>query len=432
MTWVEYSLIIFGVLILFLFSGTSIAAGLGLVGIITAYVFLGKIGALGYAYWNICCSFILVAIPLFIFMGQLLLHSRLSYSLYEGATALLGNFPGGLLHSNILSCSIFAAMSGSSVATAATIGTIAIPELEKRGYERTILLGSLAAGGTLGILIPPSIDFVIYGAICGQSVGALFIAGIIPGIILSLLFIGYILVRTITKPQIAPAYEHIPLKRRVLNIIGMWPIVVVIFVVLGGIYLGVVTPTEAAALGAFVTLVFTLAYRRLNWQILKACLRDTIKTTTMIMFLLIGAQLLSATLGILRVPDEAVAWVTSLPTSPIVILIGIYLMYLVLGCLMDGISIMVMSMPFIFPIITALGFDPIWFGVALVINLEMGMITPPVGLNCYVIHGLYPDRPLSDVFIGIIPFFFMMVICLAIITAFPVLATWLPTTMRGG
>ncbi len=430
MTWVEYSIIVFAVLILFLLSGTPIAVSLGLVGIISAYVFLGKIGALGYAYWNICCQFIFVAMPLFILMGQLLRHSGLSYNLYEGATALLGKLPGGLLHSNILSCSIFAAMSGSSLATAATIGTIAIPELKKRGYERTIVLGSLAAGGTLGILIPPSVDFIIYGAITGQSIGALFIAGIIPGIILSLLFMGYILGRTMMKPQLAPTFEGMPLKRRVLSIIGMWPVVSVIFVVIGGIYLGVVTPTEAAALGVSLTLVFTLAFRRLNWQILKTTLRDTIKTATMLMFLLIGAQLLSATLGILRVPDDAVRWVASLPVSPLVILIGIYFLYLVLGCLMDGISIMVMSMPFIFPIIVALGFDPIWFGVVLVINLEIGMITPPVGLNCYVIHGLYPDNPLSDVFIGITPFFFMMVICLAIITAFPVLATWLPSTMR--
>jgi len=214
-----------------------------------------------------------------------------------------------------------------------------------------------------------------------------------------------------------------------LRIISMWPVAIIMFVVLGGIYLGVTTPTEAAALGAFISLVFALAYRQLNWQIMKGILRDTVKTTTYIMFLVVGAQLLTGTLSMLRVPDNAVLWVTSLAVSPMTVLMFIYLLYLFLGCFMDGISMMVVTLPVIVPILRSLGFDLIWFGVALVILVEMAMLTPPVGLNVYVIHGLRPDRPMSEVFRGIIPFFLMMLLGLIIVTAFPPIATWLPGTM---
>ena len=429
--WYILGIVAFGLVFLFLFCGIPVAVSLGLVGILTAALFLGHVQALGYAPWNICTQFILVAIPLFIFMGQILLHSGISDRLYSGSTALLGRLPGSLLHANIASCSIFAAISGSSVATAATIGTVAIPELEKRGYQPRIVLGSLAAGGTLGILIPPSICMIIYGAMAEESVGQLFIAGVFPGIMLTLLFMGYIAVRVMTQPGIAPTFEGMSWKQRARQIISIWPVAIIMFVVLGGIYLGVTTPTEAAALGAFISLVFALAYRQLNWQIMKGILRDTVKTTTYIMFLVVGAQLLTGTLSMLRVPDNAVLWVTSLAVSPMTVLMFIYLLYLFLGCFMDGISMMVVTLPVIVPILRSLGFDLIWFGVALVILVEMAMLTPPVGLNVYVIHGLRPDRPMSEVFRGIIPFFFMMLLGLIIVTAFPDIATWLPNTMRG-
>ena len=429
MPWEVVAFIIFGLVFLFLLSGISVAVSLGGVAILAAYLFLGSAGSLAYASWNIATKFILVAIPLFIFMGELLLRSGMSDRLYTGATALLGKLPGGLLHANIASCSVFAAISGSSVATAATIGTVAIPELEKRGYEHRIVLGSLAAGGTLGILIPPSIAMIIYGSMTGQSIGRLFIAGIIPGIMLALLFMGYIAVRVMTKPQLAPPYEKIPLKRRVLQVIGIWPIFLVMFAVLGGIYLGVTTPTEAAAIGALMALAFGLIYRKLTWSILRQCLRTTVKTTSMIMFLVVGAQLLVGILTSERVPDNILAWVSSLAISPLAILILIYFVYLFLGCFMDGTSLMLVTLPIVFPIIDALGFDPIWFGVALVLLIEMALITPPVGLNVYVIHGLRPDHPLSEVFIGVAPFFVMTVIALVIVTVFPQLATWLPGTM---
>ena len=429
MPWELVAALIFGLVFLFILGGISVAVSLGGVAILTAYILLGSAGSLAYASWNIATKFILVAIPLFIFMGELLLRGGMSDRLYTGSTALLGRIPGSLLHANIVSCSIFAAISGSSVATAATIGTVAIPELKKRGYEHKIVLGSLAAGGTLGILIPPSIAMIIYGSITGQSIGRLFIAGIIPGIMLALLFMGYIVVRVMTRPQLAPTYEKIPIKRRILDIIAVWPVLLIMFAVLGGIYLGVTTPTEAAAIGAIMALAFSLAYRKLTWASLRQCLRTTVKTSTMIMFLVVGAQLLVSILSSERIPDNILAWVESLAISPLAILILIYIVYLFLGCFMDGTAMMLVTLPIVFPIIKALGFDPIWFGVALVILVEMALLTPPVGMNAYVIHGISPDHSLTEVFIGIIPFFVMMVVGLAIITAFPILATWLPASM---
>lgn len=427
--WAVATLVIFGMVFLFLFIGMPVAGGLGIAAIIGGIIFLGKFGIAAYVPWEVGDSFVLTAIPLFIFMGEVLLRSGLSIRLYDGAAAVLGRLPGGLLHANIGSCAIFAAISGSSLATAATIGTVALPELEKRGYENKIACGSLAAGGTLGILIPPSISMIIIGAMTEQSIAKLFIAGVFPGIMLVGLFMSYIVVRVIIQPQLAPPFETIPLKRRALNIIRMWPVMVIMLFVLGGIYLGVTTPTEAAAVGAFMAMVFALIYRKLNWLTLKASMLGAVKITAMLLFIIVGAMILSGMLGLLKVPFKMVAWVASLPFPPLAILIGIYIMYLFLGCFLDGLALVVLTVPIVFPIIRELGFDTVWFAVALVILVECCLLTPPVGTNVYVIHGLRPGRPMSEVILGAMPFFFMMLVGLAIITAFPQIATWLPGTM---
>jgi tripartite ATP-independent transporter DctM subunit len=427
--WAVATLVIFGMVFLFLFIGMPVAGGLGIAAIIGGIIFLGKFGIAAYVPWEVGDSFVLTAIPLFIFMGEVLLRSGLSIRLYDGAAAVLGRLPGGLLHANIGSCAIFAAISGSSLATAATIGTVALPELEKRGYENKIACGSLAAGGTLGILIPPSISMIIIGAMTEQSIAKLFIAGVFPGIMLVGLFMSYIVVRVIIQPQLAPRFETIPLKRRALNIIRMWPVMVIMLFVLGGIYLGVTTPTEAAAVGAFMAMVFALIYRKLNWLTLKASMLGAVKITAMLLFIIVGAMILSGMLGLLKVPFKMVAWVASLPLPPLAILIGIYIMYLFLGCFLDGLALVVLTVPIVFPIIRELGFDTVWFAVALVILVECCLLTPPVGTNVYVIHGLRPGRPMSEVILGAMPFFFMMLVGLAIITAFPQIATWLPGTM---
>jgi len=267
---------------------------------IGAALFLNRLGVVQYVPWHALTQFVLIAIPLFIFMGQLMLHSGMGARLYDGAGALLRRAPGGLLHANIASCAVFAAVSGSTVATSATIGVVAIPELERRGYDKKIVYGSLAGGGCLGILIPPSITMIVYGAFVGVSVGSLFIAGIFPGIMLSLLFMLYIGIRVTLQPQLAPGRDvgRLPFKEVVLRIVGMWPIVLVMAIVLGGIYLGVMTPTETAAVGSVVALVIGVAYRKLTWSNLLSTALDSVKTGAFIMFIILGALILSATLAI--------------------------------------------------------------------------------------------------------------------------------------
>lgn len=429
MSWELIIIVSFALVFLLLLSGLRVAAALGFAGITAAYIFFGKTALLEYISWAVGTNFVLIAIPLFILMGELFLHSGLSSKLYEGATGLLWRVPGGLLHSNILACAIFSAICGSSVATAVTIGTVAIPELEKRGYNMRVVLGSLAAGGTLGILIPPSIALIIYGVMTENPIGPLFIAGILPGIMITLLFMVHIAIRVKLHPELAPPFEAMSLKRRVSSVLGMWPIALTIMMVLGGMYLGVMTPTEAAAVGAFIALLLGLAYRQLNWSGLKTSLLETVKTTSMIVFLVIGASMVTTVLTYSWATDKAAAWVTSLAVSPMIILMLIYLLYLIFGCFMDGVSLEVITLPVVYPIISALGFDPIWFAIVLVILIEIGMLTPPVGLNVYVIHGLRPSIPMTEVFIGIVPFFFVLLIGLAILTAFPIIVTWLPSTM---
>ena len=427
--WEIIMLVSFGLILFLLFIGTPVAGALGGGGIITAFLFLGKMGILEYASWSVVNSFIFSAIPLFVFMGHLLLHSGISERLYDGATAIVGKTKGGLFHANIVSCAIFAAVSGSSVATAATIGTIAIPSLQKRGYEIKLTLGSLAGGGTLGILIPPSIPLIIYGVIVEKSIGSLFIAGILPGIMLASLFMLYILFRVMLQPKLAPSYEEMPMKQRVIKAVNMWPIILIIVTILGGIYLGVFTPTEAAAVAASEALLFSIIFRTMSRQMLKTCLLSSVKTTTMVLLIVIGANMVAGTLGLLRVTADMAAWVGSLGVPPIVVLIFIYIMYIFLGCFFEGLSMMVMTLPVVIPILISQGYDLIWFGIALVVLIEMAALTPPVGLNLYTIHGLRPDRPISEVIIGSMPFFLLQIVGLSIITVFPMIATWLPSTM---
>jgi len=427
--WEVIMLVSFGLILFLLFIGTPVAGALGGGGIITAFLFLGKMGILEYASWSVVNSFIFSAIPLFVFMGHLLLHSGISERLYDGATAIVGKTKGGLFHANIISCAIFAAVSGSSVATAATIGTIAIPALEKRGYETKLTLGSLAGGGTLGILIPPSIPLIIYGVIVEKSIGSLFIAGILPGIMLASLFMLYISFRVMLQPKLAPSYEEMPTKQRVIRAVNMWPIILIIATILGGIYLGVFTPTEAAAVAASEALLFSIIFRTMSWQMLKTSLLSSVRTTTMVLFIVIGANMVAGTLGLLRVTADMAAWVGSLGFSPIVVLIFIYIMYIFLGCFFEGLSMMVMTLPVVIPILLLQGYDLIWFGIALVVLIEMAALTPPVGLNLYTIHGLRPDRPISEVIIGSMPFFLLQIVGLSLITVFPMIATWLPSTM---
>jgi C4-dicarboxylate transporter DctM subunit len=419
--------------------GLHVASTLGVLSLSLMYLFSDRPmwDMLGLITWNTNTSFVLVAIPLFILMGELLLRSGLSERLYRVLSAWLAPLPGGLLHSNIAACATFAAVSGSSVATAATIGSVALPAFRARGYDERLVLGSLAAGGTLGILIPPSINFIVYGVLMEVSIGRLYIAGVVPGVLLSLLFMAFIFVAAVARPASAPRETGIPWAARLRGLADMLPTVILIFLVLGTIYLGVATPTEAAAFG--VSGAFVLA--AISGGVRVAMLRDVFlasaRTTAMVMLILTGAFILNSTLALLGVPyaiSQAVAGWGLTPTMTMIMLVGFYL---VLGTFMDGFAMMVTTIPVILPILKTTNIDLVWFGVIAVILTEAALISPPEGLNLYVIHGLRrgPDAPggtIMDVYLGVLPFFLLMMLAIALIMVFPQIALWLPATMRGG
>lgn len=430
--WSIVAATIFLMIFLFLGIGLPVAVALGAVGIVSTFLFLhGKgMGIIGYVAWEMSNSFILTSVPLFVFMGQLLQHSGMSRRLYEGSSALLGRTKGGLLQTNIIACAIFATISGSSVATAATVGYMAIPEMERRGYGRRITMGSLAAGGTLGILIPPSTAMIIYGVMVEQSIGQLFIAGILPGILLSAMFMALIWVWVAIYPENAPKFEPMPWRQRIAKIFLMWPIVMLMLVVLVGIYAGVMTASESAAVGAGIALVLAIVYGQMTWRVLWDSLLDTVRATSFLLFIMIGASIVSGTLGLMRIPEQLTAWVISLNTSPVLVLAIVYVMYIILGCFIDTVSMVVLTLPVVYPVLMKLGYDPIWFGVVLVVIVEIALIHPPVGLNLFTIHGIRPKQPMSDVVWGSVPFLITMIVGLVILTIFPGIATWLPSTMK--
>lgn len=428
------SLVVLAAIICLLIAGgTWVAVALGVTGLVGFHAFLpaGMAKTIGWISFNMMNSFIMVAVPLFILMGELILRGGFGERLYTGVSTLIHGLPGGLLHGNIVSCSIFAAISGSSTATAATIGIIAIPALEKRGYDRKLTVGSLAAGGTLGILIPPSLQFILYGVLTETSVGQLFIAGVIPGIILSSLFMVYIMVRVLLRPTLQPAaLEKASWKVRLSGLVQILPMGSLILLVLIGIYTGIVTPTESAAIGASGALVLCLVYRSLSWQALQEALGNTVRVTTMILFIMVSANLFTSVLVNLRVPHLILELIVSLKVSPLTVLAFIIMTYLVLGCFFDPVSMTLITIPVFFPLIVALGYNPIWFGVIQVLMCETGSITPPVGLNLFVIQGLRPQYPSSEVIVGSAPFVIIIIVMVAILIACPELALWLPAKMH--
>jgi len=417
-----------GLLVVLLSSGLWVGFALILVGIITIFLWMppGSERIIGYTIWTSSNSFILTCIPLFILMGEILFRSGLSDRIYERLTPLMSYFPGQLLHTNIVSCAIFAAATGSSPATAATIGTVGLPELEKRGYDTRLAMGSIAAGGTLGILIPPSVIMIIYAAIVGESIARLFLAGIVPGIMISVLFMIYIGIRCGINPGLAPSIQKPAFGQAVLSLLGIWHVVLLIVLILGGIYGGVFTPTEAAGVGAFGALLIALAQGGFTWKAFKESLISTVHTTSMLVLLLVGSGILVIALTNLGVPAYLMEKVTSSAISPIGVLLLVYLVYVILGMFMDGVSMIVITLPVVFPIIKAVGYDAVWFGIALVVLVEIALLTPPVGINLFVLHGLRPKIPISEVIVGSAPFFAILTFGLALLTVFPQIALWLP------
>jgi C4-dicarboxylate transporter DctM subunit len=430
MSWTSSTIILAVFLFGLLLSGVWIAITLGMVGIFMLLLISPlSLTGIGIIVWDTLNSFVLTAVPLFLFMGSIILNSGLSRDFYQGLTKWLDRIPGSLAHSNILACSIFSAISGSSVATAAAIGAIAIPEMDNRGYDKPVTYGTLAAGGTLGILIPPSIILILYGSMIGESVGRLFIAGIVPGILLTVLFFIYIIIRTVIDPSLVPRDEaRATWVERFRGLMGILPIILLMFLILGGIYFGLVTPTEAAAMGVVGAMVLSAARRQLKWKALKASLEDAMKANSMLLFIVVGAQIMSYSIVTAGIPRGIVAMITSLKVDPGFLFAFLCMMYLALGCFMDAVSLMLLTLPVVYPVVMALGYDPVWFGIVLVILLEMGLITPPVGMNLFIIQGI-AKSPLGSVVRGAFPFVIIMLVMTVLLYLFPGLALWLPSKM---
>ena len=417
--------VVFGILLLV---GAKIAVALLIAGVVGFFLYRGNPDYIAYVPFGTLNSFILTAIPLFILMGEILGRCGASDMIYTSASKWLAWAPGGLLHTNIGACAMFAAISGSSPATAATIGTVAVPRMKERNYDTRMVLGSVAAGGTLGILIPPSITMIIYGMLSWTSVGALFAGGVLPGIMLSTIFMIYIAIRVIINPKLAP-HEKLPTaKELVLSLIGMWPLISMAIVVLGGIFAGLMTPTEAAAVGCVFAIIIGLILRRLNWQVFRVSILEAAKTSCMVLFILMGAFVFAAFLGDTRVPSAIAIYVAELGWSELPILLVIYLLYIFLGCFIDPGSIMVITLPAILPILNSFGIDLVWFGVVAVVLSEIGMITPPMGLNLFVIQGISREE-FDKVVTGIVPYFFLMLLCVVILSVFPSIILWFPSIL---
>lgn len=422
-------------LLFFLFAlGMPIGFVMALVGWM-GYVYLGGLDAglniLGLTFYAGGASYTLSVIPLFILMGQFATHSGLGRDIYYTVDRWLGHRRGGLAMATIGACAGFAAISGSSLATAATMGTVALPQMEKYKYGQALATGTVAAGGTLGILIPPSTTFVFYAILTEQSVGKLFIAGIFPGLLLALLFVLTIYIRVLLNPDLAPRGEKTSFKEKMVSLKGIWQMMVLFLLVMGGIYTGVFTPTEAAGAGAFGAFAFALGKKRITRQNFAETLSQTAQTAAMIFTIIIGAYIFGYFLAVTRIPSELADYMAGLEVSKYIILAAVVILYTILGMFLEGFAILVLTIPIIEPLMMNLGFDPIWFGVMIVIMMEMSLITPPVGINVFVLKGVAKDVPMYTIFRGILPFWLAMFVSLIILSFFPQIALFLPNAMHG-
>jgi tripartite ATP-independent transporter DctM subunit len=425
------ALVVFGILFLTLAAGIWVGFSLFIVGFLGMVLFnpLPAGNNMASSVWATIEKWEYVALPLFILMGEILYRSGISEKLFKSLVPWLYRLPGGLLLMNIVSCTLFAAVSGSSAATTATVGRITLAEFDKLGYDRRLAMGSLAGAGTLGFLIPPSLIMIVYAILAEVSIGKMFMAGILPGLLLSGIYSSYIIYRGIRNPEIAPqTQESYSWKERLVGLKDLAPTVILILMVLGSIYGGVATPTEAAALGVFGATLFAFINRRMNPKIFFQCLVGAVKTNAMIMMIVVGAGFLSRVMGFLGIPATITRTITELDLSPYILMILLGGFYVLLGCLLDGFSIVVMTLPIALPMVTLAGFDPIWFGIYLILMVEVSQITPPVGFNLFVIQGL-TGEPIVKIARYALPFFFLMLLTTAILTVFPNIALFLPNLM---
>ena len=394
------------------------------------FSFLNLTPAIGELAWSSSTSFILVAVPLFILLGEILLRSGIAERMYGAMTHWLAWLPGGLMHSNIGTCTMFAAVSGSSVATAATIGTVAVGEIDRHQYNERFFLGTIAAGGTLGILIPPSINMIVYGVLTETSIPQLYLAGFTPGLILALLFMVTVLIGCLFRPQWGGKKIKTDWQARWKTLPDMIPPLIIFLVVIGTIYLGWATPTESAALGVIIALVLAAWRRRLTILMLRDAIEGTMRTTGMVMMILVAAFFLNFVITAIGLTAKVNAWVFGMGLTPMETLIAVVLFYLILGMFMETLSMMVATVPIITPLIIALGFDPVWFGVLIMLLIETAMITPPVGINLFIVQGVRGRGQLHDVMIGALPFVGSLVVMIVLLILFPEIALWLPELLR--
>lgn len=428
---VTYVLLAFGVMLALMVMGMPIAVAMAAVGVAGGVLAYGRpfFDAIAPVVWGVHNDNLLTSIPLFVLMGELLLRSGIADRMFGALAAWLGPLPGGLLHTGIGCSAMFAATSGSSVATAATIGTVALPSLQKRGYSTRMSLGSIAAGGTLGILIPPSVNMIIYGSLTNTSIGKLFVAGIVPGILLTGCFMLFVLVYSAGSASM-PREARLPRADRLRMLKDLVPPAIIFGIVMGSLYGGIATTTESAALGVVAALVLVWRTGKLDRALLQRCFTQTARTSGMILLIITSAFILNLAISLTGVAELMTTWVTSFGLSATQMILALVLFYFVLGMFMDVLSMMVATVPITFPIITNLGVDPVWFGIFIVLMCELGMITPPVGMNLFVVHGIRKDHgPIADVMLGALPFVGIMLLFTGLLIAFPQLVTWLPGKM---
>ena len=429
----EILLTIFFISVLLFFLGSGIWVALSMIGVsaIGMMLFTSRpVGdAMATTIWGTSSSWTLTALPLFVWMGEILFRTRLSENLFKGLSPWMQKLPGGLIHVNVVGCALFAAISGSSAATVATVGKMSIPELRKRNYPEKILLGSLAGSGTLGLLIPPSIILIIYGVAVQESIAKLFIAGILPGIMIALIFMSYVIFWSlINKKQMPKIFEEYSFFEKIKRSKQLLPVIFLISAVIGSIYTGIATATEAASLGVVGALILSYFQKSLTLETFKTSLLGATKTSCMIAFILAGSTFLSLAMGFTGLPRNLAMWIQNMDLSPYVLIFVLMIFYIILGMFLDGISAVVLTMAIIEPMIRQAGFDMIWFGIFLVIVVEMAQITPPVGFNLFVLQGM-ANKDMGYIARSAFPLFLLMVLAVILVVIFPEIALWLPDQM---
>ncbi len=429
----EIFLTIFFITVLLFFLGSGIWVALSMIGVsaIGMILFTSRpVGdAMATTIWGTASSWTLTALPLFVWMGEILFRTKLSENLFKGLSPWMQKLPGGLIHVNVVGCALFAAISGSSAATVATVGKMSIPELRKRNYPEKILLGSLAGSGTLGLLIPPSIILIIYGVAVQESIAKLFIAGIIPGIMIALIFMSYVIIWSlINKKEMPVVLEEYSFFEKIKRSKQLLPVIILISSVIGSIYTGIATATEAASLGVVGALLLSYFQKTLNVETFKSSLLGATKTSCMIAFILAGSTFLSLAMGFTGLPRNLAVWIQNMDLSPYVLIFVLMIFYIILGMFLDGISAVVLTMAIIEPMIRQAGFDMIWFGIFLVIVVEMAQITPPVGFNLFVLQGM-ANKDMGYIARSAFPLFLLMVLAVILVVIFPEIALWMPEQM---